>query len=614
MEYRILGPLEVAENDREVVLGRGRQRSLLALLLLHPNEVVSAERLIDELWGEAPPPTAGKTVQVYVSQLRKALRNGNAEGPLLTRGSGYVLRIEPGELDLHRFERALAEGRQAIDADTPDAAAELLRDGLALWRGPPLADFAYEPFAQAEIARLEDLRLAALEQRIEADLELGRHAEVVSELEALVAEHPLREGLRAQLMLALYRCDRQAEALAAYRLGRRLLVEELGIEPSASLRELHEAILAQDPSLGVPSRPRRPPRSQRRAADATAAVKRRPRALVAAGVPLVALAVGVAVVQTVRDDPGPARPAVPLDFSALAAVAPSGRVDAAVAMPGVGRVAVADGLVWVGGDDSDTVSAIDARTHRLVRTVPLGVFPSDIAAGAGSLWVVDGSRGRVVRIQPSYGRIVATLPFRPSGDAPADRFGFDPTAIAADDEGAWITDGSNQLLHVDARGDDERIGVGRRLVGVATGADGIWAISGEAAEVLRIDPGTREVTMRLPIVAAPQLASAFPRAVAAAGDFVWVLNGNTGAVTKIDRRTRSIVNTITVGVERVPVQLAADAGALWVANEDGTLARIDAVTDDVRFYDVGRMLRDVAVGAGGIWATNRLGDCCGQEQ
>jgi DNA-binding SARP family transcriptional activator/DNA-binding beta-propeller fold protein YncE len=616
MDYRILGPLEVAEDDREVELGRGRQRSLLALLLLHANEVVSTERLIDDLWGETPPPTAAKTVQVYVSQLRKGLRNGNADGPLLTRGSGYVIQIEPGELDLHRFERALAEGRQALDADAPDAAAEKLREGLALWRGPPLADFAYEPFAQTEIARLEQLRLTALEQRIEADLELGRHAEVVGELEALVAEHPLREGLRAQLMLALYRCDRQAEALAAYRLGRRMLVEELGIEPSSSLRQLHEGILAQEPSLGAPARPRRPPRAKRRAAEAPTRVTRRPRALVAAGAALVAVAASVAVFEIVRADSGPEPPAVPLDYSALAAVATSGAVDAAVALPGVGRVAVTDGLVWVGGDDSRTVSAIDAQTHRLVRTVPIRVFPSDIAAGAGSLWVVDGSRGRVVRIQPSYGEILATSRFAPSGEAPADWFGFDPTAIAADEDGVWITDGSERLMRIDPSnpGAVERIPVGRPLVGVTTGAGGVWAISGERAEVLRIDPRTREGTMRLPIVAAPQLASAFPRAVAAGGDVVWVLNSNTGAVTKIDSRTRSIVGTITVGVERVPVQLAADAHALWVANEDGTLARIDAVTDEVRFYPVGRMLRDVAVGGGAVWASNRLGDCCGQEQ
>jgi DNA-binding SARP family transcriptional activator len=611
MEYRILGPLEVADQDREVRLGGGRQRAVLALLLLHANEVVPSERLIDELWGDTPPPTAAKTVQVYVSQLRKALRNGEPDGPLLTRGRGYLLNVRPGELDLQRFQRAVAEAGEALDGDAPARAADILRSSLALWRGPPLADFTYEPFAQAEIARLEELRLAAVEQRVEADLALGRHAELVGELEALVAAHPLREGLRRQLMIALYRCNRQAEALGAYRDGRRRLVDELGLEPSTALRELHDAILAHDPSLGAPAwRPRLPARAPR-----IAAVARRPRALIAAGVMLVAAAVAVAVIQTVRTDRAPSRPAVPLTYSALAAFAPSaGTVDAAIALPGVGRVAVAGGLAWVGDDDSRTLSAVSTRTRRIVRIVRVGIFPSDIAAGDGSLWVVDGARGRVLRIQPSYGRIVARLRFRPSGEAPGDRFGFDPTSIAVGAGAAWISDGGDRLVRAGEDGSMESIPVGLPLVGVAAGAGGVWAISGKASTILRIDPRTRKVTMPLSIVGAPELGSAFPRAIAAAGAYVWVLNGNTGTVTKIDARTRSVKSTTPVGIERVPVQLAADAGGAWIADEDGSLARVDAVTDEVRFYGVGRTLRDVAVGEGAVWLTNRLADCCGQEE
>jgi DNA-binding SARP family transcriptional activator/streptogramin lyase len=609
MEYKILGTLEVADQDREVLLGGGRQRSVLALLLLHANEVVSSERLIDELWGDAPPPTAAKTVQVYVSQLRKSLRNGAPDGPLLTRGRGYVLQIGPGELDRERFERSLADGRRALEDDAPARAAEMLRDGLALWRGPPLADFAYEPFAQAEIARLEELRLSALEQRIEADLALGRHAEVVGELETLVAEHPLREALRGQLMLALYRCGRQAEALATYRSGRQRLVDELGIEPSTSLRELHEAILAQDAALGAPAwRARMPSRVPKRV------IAHGPRALIAAGAALVAAAVAVAAVEIARDDPAPERPAVPLTFSALAAVAPSGSVEAATALPGVSRVAVANGLAWVGGDDSRTVSAVSTRTRRLVRTVPTGLFPSDVAAGAGSVWVVDGARGRIARIQPSYGRIVERLRFRPSGEAPPDRFGFDPTAVAVGEGAAWITDGGPRLLRAAPGGRVEAIPVGRALAGVAVGAGGVWAISGKTAEVLRIDPATRRVTARVLLVDRPEIESSFPRAIAAGAEYVWVLNGNTGSVTKIDPRTRSVVSTIRVGIEHAPVQMAADANAVWVADEDGTLARVDAETDEVDVHDVGRTLRDVAIGDGAVWATNRLADCCGQEE
>ena len=241
MEFRLLGPLEVAEHDRSLVLGGIKPRSLLALLLLHANQVLSADRLIDELWGDEPPATAAKSIQVHVSKLRKVL----GDGRLTTRDPGYVLNVDPEELDLARFERLLVEARGA----GPETRAEKLRQALTLWRGPPLADLAYQPFAQTEIARLEELRLAALEQRIEADLATGRHTELVSELEALAAEHPLRERLRYQLMLALYRSARQAEALEAYRAARRELSDQLGLEPGEELRQLEQAILRHDPAL-----------------------------------------------------------------------------------------------------------------------------------------------------------------------------------------------------------------------------------------------------------------------------------------------------------------------------------------------------------------------------
>jgi len=248
MEFRILGPLEIGDGDRPLRLAGARQRALLALLLLHPNEVVSSDRLIDELWGEESPEKAANALQARVSQLRKALGPVGGE-ILLTRSPGYLLRVEPGELDVEHFELLVGEGRRALVQGDAAGAAETLRAALALWRGPALPDFAYEPFAQGEIARLEEARLVALEERLEADLALGRHGELVGELEALVTAHPLRERLRGQLMLALYRSGRQAEALEAYQETRRVLVEELGIEPSPPLRELHTAILNQEPAL-----------------------------------------------------------------------------------------------------------------------------------------------------------------------------------------------------------------------------------------------------------------------------------------------------------------------------------------------------------------------------
>ena len=247
MEFRILGPLEVWDEGREVSLGGPKPRALLAGLLLHPNEVVPADRLIDELWGEDFPEDAAAALRVNVSRLRKAL----AQDVLTTRSPGYVIRVEPDELDLHRFERLVDEGRDLLARGLAADASQRLRDALSLWRGQPLADFAYESFAQAAIARLEEIRLSAVELRIDADLVLGRHDELVGELEALIADHPLRERLRACLMTALYRSGRQAEALGAYQNARRALVDELGIEPSPALQELERAILRQDRSLDV---------------------------------------------------------------------------------------------------------------------------------------------------------------------------------------------------------------------------------------------------------------------------------------------------------------------------------------------------------------------------
>jgi DNA-binding SARP family transcriptional activator len=247
LEFRLLGPLEALAGSRPIALGF-RQRTLLVLLLLRANEVVSRDRLIDELWGDQPPDAAPNALAALVARLRRALP---AE-VLLTGPGGYELRIEPQSLDLHRFERLVEEGGETLAAGDPADAAEVLRSALSIWRGPALADFEYEAFAQPAIVRLEELRLTAIESRIDADLALGRHDDMIGELQSLVLQHPLRERLRGQLMLALYRSGRQAEALEAYREGRHALVEELGIDPSPPLQELERAILRQDPSLGAP--------------------------------------------------------------------------------------------------------------------------------------------------------------------------------------------------------------------------------------------------------------------------------------------------------------------------------------------------------------------------
>jgi DNA-binding SARP family transcriptional activator len=262
MDYRILGPLEALDGERQLPLGGARQRAVLALLLLHRNETLTRDVIVDELWGEDAPPTAAKVLQNCVSALRKELPSDT----IRTVSGAYGLTLEPDELDRDRFERLLAEARAALETGDPAEASEQFRRALALWRGAPLSDFSYDRFAQDEIKRLEELRIAALEDRIEAELALGRHDELVPELEALVTKHPLRERLRGQLMLALYRAGRQAEALEAYRATRRTLLAELGIEPGHALRELEHAILAQVPELDVASRQPKPLQRPGRAA------------------------------------------------------------------------------------------------------------------------------------------------------------------------------------------------------------------------------------------------------------------------------------------------------------------------------------------------------------
>lgn len=245
IHFRILGPLEVSSDDRPLALGGQKQRALLGLLLMRAGEVVATDRLIDQLWGEQPPRTATTSLQNHVSQLRKLL----GAGSILTRPPGYVLQIDAESLDLAQFERLVAEARGA----EPAVRAAKLGEALALWRGAPLADLSFETFSQNEIRRLEELRLDAIEERIDADLELGEGSSLVPELEALVNQLPLRERLRGQLMLALYRSGRQAEALDAYHAGRTALSEQLGLDPGPSLQELYGRILRQESVLSPAS-------------------------------------------------------------------------------------------------------------------------------------------------------------------------------------------------------------------------------------------------------------------------------------------------------------------------------------------------------------------------
>jgi len=586
LEFRILGPFEARRDGRALELPAGKSRGLLALLLLHRNEVVSVDTLVDGLWGERAPATAAKNVQVYVSHLRKTL----GDGTLLTRAPGYVLRLEPGQLDADRFQALLEEAR----GQQPAQAADRLRAALALWRGEPLADFRYDSFAQEEIRRLEELRLAALEERIEAELALGRHEDVLSELESLARANPLRERLQGQLMLALYRCGRQAEALEAHRAARRRLVAELGLEPSPELQRLERAILAHDPSLAAPPRIAPP----RQAATAPSLIRAyRGRLLVAAGViVLAAVAVGAGLrlsgggSRTLRASPNSVAVVdarhdsvrqVIEDVGRLGGIASGAQAvwatdtandfllridpnrgtieDRIEVGHGPTGVTVGNGQVWIVNQLDRTVSEVNTRARKEVDTFPVGNGADAIAFGHGSVWVANGTDGTLTRIDPARSTGPKTIPLVGT-----------PASIAIGPRGVWVTSSSTgELLLVDPLLNrvTQRKQIGNGPTGVAVGAGRVWVANGPDGTVSRFDPGSGTVRK--------VLAGSSPVAVAFGNGAVWVTNGSGGTVTRIDPKTSS---TRDVSVGNEPTALTVAGKDIWttvlaspVSHRGGTL-------------------------------------------
>jgi len=577
--FRILGPFEVVEGDRPVAVGGPKPRALLAVLVLHRGEVVSSDRLIDALWGERPPATAAKTVQVFVSSLRKTL----GDGLLVTRGRGYMLEIDAGQLDLDRFEQLAAEGRSALESDDPQLAARRLREGLALWRGPPLADLAYESFAQAAIGRLEEERLATLEDRIDADLALGRHAALVGELEALVAEHPLRERLQGQLMLALYRSGRQADALERYQRARRGLVDELGIEPGPALKELERAILAHDPALDAPARASGP--------RPTAHV-RRGGVLITGGGALLLAALALVAVMLSR---GAGR--VRVAPNSVAAIDPhSNRVAGAIQV-GVrpGAIAYGSGSLWVANQDDRTVSRVDPRTLQTLQAIPVGQLPTGIAAGPGQVWVAtanltpDANAVSVTRIDPRFNSFTPV----PIGNVVTGA----PEAVAAQGDQVWVAPGAGLLTRLDgtSRRIIQRLDPNASPTAIAIGSDGaVWVTDNSADNVTRVDP-TGLLT--------PIPVGNGPSGIAVGEGGVWVADSLDNAVVRIDPSTPAVTETIPVG--NSPAGITVGAGSVWVADSgDGTVDRIDPRRDKViARIAVGASPQALTVANGRVWVT-----------
>ena len=562
------------DGDRPVALGGPKQRALLAVLLLRRGEVVSRDRLIDELWGERPPASAAKTVQVYVSNLRKAL----GDGLLLTRGQGYLLQATPGQIDADRVAALVREGRDAFGDGDPQRASDRLREALALWPSPALADFAYEPFAQGEIARLAEDRLAAMEDRIDAELALGRHAALIGELEMLAGEHPLRERLQAQLMLALYRSGRQAEALARYQQARRRLIDELGIEPGRELQELERAILTQDPDLGGP----------RRRMPSAASSRRVGRLLALAGVLLLAAA-GAATLKLLSGSGGSAALATASSDSVALISPASGHLRASFPVGGnPTSLAVSGGAVWALNADDQTVTRIDLSSH-VERPIGTGGIPVDLAAGDGSVWVVNAAGTSAPTPFPGAGPSVPRADIGRSA-RPGERVEAPPVDPAAADRGVLAAEQLSDRGRPAGRLGDRcgRCGLADRPRQQPGGADGASRGRVGDREGRRGDVGDRAEHQRqvrsrssLPIVGtvrhvripAVQLADSLSSIAVGAGA-VWVTDPQSGLLWQIDPGLGTVPRPIPLAPGASDV--AYGAGAIWVANGiSGTVSRID---------------------------------------
>jgi DNA-binding SARP family transcriptional activator/outer membrane protein assembly factor BamB len=595
VEFRVLGPLEVAENGHLLEVRGTKERTLLAVLLLHANETVPTERLVDELWGEQPPKSGARLVSTYVWQLRKSL--GDA---IVTRAPGYAAVVAAENLDSACFEQ-LVRRAQGLE---PPAAAAALREALALWRGPALEGLRFASLAGQEVAQLEDRRLAALERRIDADLSLGRHDDVLSELQALAVAHPYREHVHAQLMLALYRGGRQAEALAAYRDVRRRLVDDLGIEPGPELQRLERSILAQDPALEAPAGgASRPPR-RRRALLLTG---------LAAAVLLVAALIGVAVTR------GEAKP-VAVGPNAVAVVDPStGTVVAGIPVGSEpGAVVSGTDAVWAANFADRNVSRIDPRARRALGTIPVDGSPTALAQWRRTLWVISRFERTVTTIDLEFDASRATqLPI--AGATFHDPRVRRPTSATALRGRAFI--GSTDGALLDAQGKVVAT-VAFPTPDLAATPDSLWLVGvsrrplpSEATTpgvVYRLDPATGAVESETTV-------GRSPNGIAVGLGAVWVVNTVDATLERLDQATGASIETIRLGDPPIglgPVfdpqgirgggGIAVGEGAVWVADgRRNALVRYEPASRRITRIPLDAAPADVAVGHGLVWVTLR---------
>jgi YVTN family beta-propeller protein len=578
VEFGILGPVVARRDGEQLPLGGPKPRALLAVLLLHANQPVSRDALIEALWGEQAPPTASHTLDNYVSRLRAVIGRDR----LLTRPPGYGIVVEEGELDLDRFQRLADEGRRELAHGAPSAAAEAFRGAVALWRGPALSDLFYEAALGAESARLEELRLAVLEDAIDADLELGESAKLVPELEGLVREHPLRERLVRQLMLALYRSGRQAAALDTYRSTRRRLAEDLGLEPGPQLQQLERLILEHDPSLELDLS------KSQRVKWAGRQPRRRTWFFAAAAV-VVAGAVSAGVVLATGSTRSPSGLAPTSQLILLRGR--DGRITNAIAQSSApSAIADAGTSLWATAPEENAVFRVEP-SGRVTDRVPLLVEPGEIAVGGGSVWVTATVGDTITRIDESTDEVTQTL-----------QLGAQPGGMCFCGGRLWVTDPADQaLLEVDANSGGVKRSItlsGSRPSSVVAGAGQLWVASYDTGTVVEVDPDSGTATNVVHVGQGPSSPVFGDRSV-------WVANRLDGTVSQIDAQAASVTRTIPTGSS--PVALAFANGSLWVADEStSTVQRIDPKTGtlggatDVRGDPI-----SLAVAARGVWVGTR---------
>jgi YVTN family beta-propeller protein len=566
VELLILGPLEVRVAGVPAKIGGGRQRALLAMLLLHANTVVSRERLIDELLDGGRGDNGDHALRVQVSRLRAALGAAGIDpGRLVAQAPGYLFRVAPGELDLDKFQTLVAEGHEAARAGEHELAATRLRAAESSWRGPPLVDVQSNGFERGRLEQLLEFRLTAAEERIDAELALGRHSLLVGELEAHVAEHPFRERLLGQLMLALYRTGRQAEALEAYRNGRSRLIEELGLEPGREVRDLQARILRQDPDLDAPAlaisapsnsgtRAMAPPPANARAA-------RSHKRAIAAFATIVAAVLATVIVLVGAGDGRSAEIDRVLRAPGLGAIdATSGHPLSATALASAPtRLTSGFGSEWATSYDAGTLMRIDPEESSVTQTVPVGTGATGVATAAGDVWVADSLADSVDRVNAGTNQVVQTIPV-----------GSDPTEVAAGAGAVWVAntrDGTVSRIDPRSGAVNKVIAVGPSPDGLAVGDGSVWVALGGASGVDRLDPASGAITQTIPVGSGPS-AIALDRAG------VWVANTLDSTVSLINPRTDTVV--LTHAVPGAPDAMASTGSSAWIAGGTSQLTLLSS--------------------------------------